>query len=209
MPVAASTVLGRARSAVGRTTSGAASRVGMLFQQGALFSAFSVLENIAFALRELGKSLPDDLVRDAVDGQAADGGAGRIGPRPQDAGGSVGRHDQAGGAGARAHHGPAAAVAGRTHGRAGPRQRSDAFCALLQGSLHQELGLTVVMVTHDLDTMLRAVSTRVAVVADKHIVAQGSAAEVMAQPHPFIKEFFLGERGLRAAALLHNTPKAG
>jgi hypothetical protein len=28
----------------------------------------------------------------------------------------------------------------------------------------------------------------------------------MAQPHPFIKEFFLGERGLRASALLHTTP---
>jgi len=40
------------------------------------------------------------------------------------------------------------------------------------------------------------------VVADRHIVADGSAAEVMAQPHPFIREFFLGERGRRASALL-------
>ncbi|EKD99204.1 MAG: hypothetical protein ACD_23C00080G0001 [uncultured bacterium] len=68
-------------------------------------------------------------------------------------------------------------------------------------SLHQELSLTVVMVTHDLDTLLE-LSTRIAVVADRHIVASGSAAEVMAQPHPFIKEFFLGERGRRASALL-------
>jgi len=67
--------------------------------------------------------------------------------------------------------------------------------------LHQELGLMVVMVTHDLDTILE-LSTRIAVVADRHIVAEGSAAFVMAQPHPFIKEFFLGERGLRASALL-------
>jgi phospholipid/cholesterol/gamma-HCH transport system ATP-binding protein len=84
---------------------------------------------------------------------------------------------------------------------------ADEFCALLK-ALHQELGLTVVMVTHDLDTLLE-LSTRIAVVADKHIVALGSAAQVMVQPHPFIKEFFLGERGQRAAALLQNTPKAG
>ena len=47
------------------SATGAASRVGMLFQHGALFSAFSVLENIAFPLREL-KLLPDDLIRDAA-----------------------------------------------------------------------------------------------------------------------------------------------
>jgi phospholipid/cholesterol/gamma-HCH transport system ATP-binding protein len=56
---------------------------------------------------------------------------------------------------------------------------------------------------------IEELSTRIAVVADKHIIAQGSAAEVMAQPHPFIKEFFLGERGLRASALLHAAPKTG
>src|SRR6185312_6501799 len=44
---------------------GASSRVGMLFQQGALFSAFNVLDNVAFALRELG-TLPDPLIRDAA-----------------------------------------------------------------------------------------------------------------------------------------------
>src|SRR5258705_5915127 len=44
---------------------GAASRIGMLFQHGALFSAFSVLENIAFPLREL-KTLPSALIREAA-----------------------------------------------------------------------------------------------------------------------------------------------
>ena len=42
-----------------------AAKVGMLFQRGALFSAFNVLDNIAFALREL-KVLPDELIRDAA-----------------------------------------------------------------------------------------------------------------------------------------------
>ncbi len=57
------TVLGR--PAAEMSGEDAAARVGMLFQQGALFSAFNVLDNIAFALRELG-TLPDALVRDAA-----------------------------------------------------------------------------------------------------------------------------------------------
>eukprot|EP01034_Spumella_vulgaris_P030111 gene30110-37272_t len=57
------TVLGRPASEMGRE--GAASRVGMLFQHGALFSAFNVLDNVAFALREQG-TLPDELVRAAA-----------------------------------------------------------------------------------------------------------------------------------------------
>ncbi|MEP6773521.1 MAG: ATP-binding cassette domain-containing protein, partial [Polaromonas sp.] len=57
------TVLGRPAAELGKH--GAASRVGMLFQQGALFSAFTVLENIAFPLREL-KTLPHELVRETA-----------------------------------------------------------------------------------------------------------------------------------------------
>src|SRR3989338_6470396 len=57
------TVLGRPAELMGGE--GAASRVGMLFQHGALFSAFNVLDNVAFALREQG-TLLDDLVRDAA-----------------------------------------------------------------------------------------------------------------------------------------------
>ena len=57
------TVLGQPVSQL--TRDGAATRVGMLFQQGALFSAFSVLDNIAFPLRETG-TLPDELVREAA-----------------------------------------------------------------------------------------------------------------------------------------------
>ena len=56
-------VLGKPAAELGKR--GAASRVGMLFQQGALFSAFTVLENIAFPLREL-KVVPAELVREAA-----------------------------------------------------------------------------------------------------------------------------------------------
>jgi phospholipid/cholesterol/gamma-HCH transport system ATP-binding protein len=80
---------------------------------------------------------------------------------------------------------------------------ADAFCALLR-SLHRELGLTVLMVTHDLDTLFE-LSTRIAVVADKHIVVSGTTSEVMASAHPFVRDFFQGARGKRAASLLPTT----
>ena len=57
------TVLGRPAAELGKR--GAARRVGMLFQHGALFSAFTVLENIAFPLREL-KTLPRSLIYEAA-----------------------------------------------------------------------------------------------------------------------------------------------
>ena len=56
-------VLGQPVADLGRR--GAAARIGMLFQHGALFSAFSVIENIAFPLREL-RTLPRALIRDAA-----------------------------------------------------------------------------------------------------------------------------------------------
>jgi phospholipid/cholesterol/gamma-HCH transport system ATP-binding protein len=83
---------------------------------------------------------------------------------------------------------------------------ADGFCALLQ-SLHRELDLTVVMVTHDLDTIFE-LSTRVAVVADKHIVIHATPAEVVALDHPFVQDFFCGGRGRRAQALLQPPPQA-
>ena len=57
------TVLGRPAAELGGE--GASARVGMLFQHGALYSAFNVLDNIAFALRELG-TLPPALVQDVA-----------------------------------------------------------------------------------------------------------------------------------------------
>jgi phospholipid/cholesterol/gamma-HCH transport system ATP-binding protein len=63
--------------------------------------------------------------------------------------------------------------------------------------LSEELGLTVMLVTHDLDT-LAALSTRVAVLAEQHIVAYGSTDEIMHIDHPFIRNFFLSERSVRA-----------
>lgn len=75
---------------------------------------------------------------------------------------------------------------------------SDEFCALLR-ELRAELGLTVVMVTHDLDTLF-ALSSRVAVLAEKRVLVTGTPQEVAQFQHPFITTFFQGERGRRAMA---------
>ncbi len=148
-------VLGEPASQMGRR--GASSRVGMLFQHGALFSAFSVLDNIAFALREL-KTLPTALARDVamvklqMVGLKAQDGA----KMPADlSGGMVKRVALAR---ALAMDPPLLLLDEPTAGL--DPSASDDFCELLR-SLHQELGLTVVMVTHDLDTLF-ALSTRVA-----------------------------------------------
>ena len=74
--------------------------------------------------------------------------------------------------------------------------RSEGFVKLIR-ELHDRLSFTVVMATHDLDTLV-SVSDRVAVLADQKVVVCGGLQEVVAYDHPFIRHFFLGERGLRA-----------
>src|SRR5690606_40186909 len=76
--------------------------------------------------------------------------------------------------------------------------RSDSFVKLIR-ALGAELCLTVVLVTHDLDT-LAALSTKVAVLAEGRILAYGSMQEVMQVEHPFIHNFFHSARGARALA---------
>jgi phospholipid/cholesterol/gamma-HCH transport system ATP-binding protein len=74
--------------------------------------------------------------------------------------------------------------------------RSESFVKLIAG-LREELGLTVVMVTHDLDTLV-ALSDRVAVLCDQQLIAVGSVLEIAGLSHKFICNFFQGERGQRA-----------
>ena len=66
-------------------------------------------------------------------------------------------------------------------------------------SLKKTLGLTVFMVTHDLDT-LHTACDRIAVLAEKRVIAVGSIDEVRADPHPWIQEYFAGPRGRAALA---------
>ena len=68
-------------------------------------------------------------------------------------------------------------------------------------------GLTVIMVTHDLDTVVE-LSTQVAVLADKRVVAYAPLAEVVQVPHPFIEQYFHGTRGERALTALGSANAA-
>jgi phospholipid/cholesterol/gamma-HCH transport system ATP-binding protein len=193
------TVLGKPAAELGKR--GAAQRVGMLFQQGALFSAFTVLENIAFPLREL-KTLPSALIHEAamVKLQMVGLAPEHADKMPSDlSGGMVKRVSLAR---ALIMDPPLLLLDEPTAGL--DPDSSDSFCALLR-SLHKGMGLTVVMVTHDLDTLFE-LSTRIAVLADQKVIVSGPPREVIAFPHPFIRNFFLGERGQRAMELLREYP---
>ena len=193
------TVLGKPAAELGKR--GAASRVGMLFQQGALFSAFTVLENIAFPLREL-NCLPAELIREAamVNLQMVGLPADAAGKMPSDlSGGMIKRVALAR---ALIMDPPLLLLDEPTAGL--DPESADSFCALLR-SLHQGMGLTVVMVTHDLDTLFE-LSTRIAVLAEQKVIVNDVPREVVAFAHPFIHELFLGERGQRAMALLREYP---
>lgn len=180
---------------------GAATRVGMLFQHGALYTAFSVLDNIAFALREQGH-LPDALVREHAMMKLQ-----MVGLKPEHAhrmpsnlsGGMIKRVALAR---ALIMDPPLLLLDEPTAGL--DPHSSDDFCALLR-DLHAQLGLTAIMVTHDLDTLF-ALSTRVAVLAQKRVITTGTAQEVARFEHPFITTFFQGERGRRAQT--HIPPAA-
>jgi len=193
------TVLGRPVSEILRES--AAARVGMLFQQGALFSAFTVLENIALPLTET-RALSTALAREAAMVKLR-----MVGLNPGDAhklpaelsGGMIKR---AALARALIMDPPLLMLDEPTAGL--DPDSSEAFCELLDG-LHQELKLTVVMVTHDLDTLF-ALSTRVAVLADRHVIIAAPVPDVLACDHPFVKQFFWGERGRRAMASRHLKP---
>ncbi|MEG0201161.1 MAG: ATP-binding cassette domain-containing protein [Comamonas sp.] len=173
----------------------AASHVGMLFQQGALYSAFNVLDNIAFALRERG-TLPDEVVRDAALVKLQ-----MVGLKPEHAarmpsdlsGGMIKRVALAR---ALMMDPPLLLLDEPTAGL--DPNGSDEFCELLL-DIHRELGLTVIMVTHDLDTLF-ALSSRVAVLAEKKVLFTGAPRDVAEVEHPFIEHFFQGDRGRRAMA---------
>jgi phospholipid/cholesterol/gamma-HCH transport system ATP-binding protein len=66
-------------------------------------------------------------------------------------------------------------------------------------SLRDKLDLTVFLITHDLDT-LYAICDRVAVLADRKVVAVGTIEQLLALDHPWIQEYFNGPRGRAAAA---------
>jgi phospholipid/cholesterol/gamma-HCH transport system ATP-binding protein len=162
-------------------------RFGMLFQQGALFSALTVFDNIAFPLREL-KQFDEDIIYTLVMHKLS---LVELEPKHGDllpaelSGGMVKR---VGLARALALE-PELLVLDEPTSGLDP-DRSEKFVDLIK-QLKQALGLTVLFVTHDLDTLV-SLADRVAVLADKHIVAACSLPELGNIDHPFVSNFFQG-----------------
>ncbi|MBS1159955.1 MAG: ATP-binding cassette protein [Proteobacteria bacterium] len=164
-------------------------RLGMLFQHGALFSALSVFDNIAFPLREL-RCLDEDWIRRLVHLKLAmvelETAHGKLMPAEL-SGGMVKRVALARALALE----PELLLLDEPTAGLDP-DRSQNFVELV-GSLQQALGLTVLMVTHDLNT-LAGLATHVAVLAEQRIIAFGPKDQVMTVDHPFVTGFFGADR---------------
>ncbi len=168
-------------------------RWGVLFQSGALFSALSVRENVGAPLIEHTR-LPTRLVDEIADMKIAMTGLPASAGDLQPAELSGGMRKRAGLARAIAMDPELLFLDEPTAGL--DPISAEAFDRLIR-NLSDNLGLTVFMITHDLDS-LYAICDRVAVIADKKIVAVAPVHELEKSDHPWIKEYFLGPRG-RAA----------
>jgi len=169
-------------------------RWGVLFQNGALFSTLTVAENVQVPLREyydLGEVLLDEIAAYKV---------GMVG-LPEEAGPKF-PSELSGGMKKRAGLARSLALDPELLFLDEPTAGLDPISAAaldeLIRSLADTLGLTVFLITHDLDT-LHAICDRVAVLADKRVIAIGTIPELLALDHPWIQEYFNGPRGRVAA----------
>jgi len=170
-------------------------RWGVLFQNGALFSTLTVAENVQVPIREYYPALDETLLDEIASYKIVATGlpAESSSKFPSELSG--GMRKRAGLARALAIDPELLFLDEPTAGL--DPIGAEAFDALIKG-LRDLLGLTVFLITHDLDT-LHAICDRVAVIADKHVVAVGTIEELLALDHPWIQEYFNGPRG-RAAA---------
>ncbi len=171
-------------------------RWGVLFQNGALFSTLTVAENVEVPIREYFPFIKPPLLDEiasykiAMSGLSADAG-----PKfPSELSG--GMRKRAGLARALALDPELLFLDEPTAGL--DPIGAAAFDELIL-ALQKRLELTVFLITHDLDT-LWAICDRVAVLADKRVVATGTIEELLALDHPWIQEYFNGPRGRAAAA---------
>jgi len=178
-------------------------RWGVLFQGGALFSTLTVAENVQVPLKEFYRELPPSLLDEiAAYKVVMTGLPGDAGPKyPAELSG--GMKKRAGLARALALDPELLFLDEPTAGL--DPIGAAAFDGLIQ-SLQRTLGLTVFLITHDLDT-LYAICDRVAVLADKKVIAIGTIDELKATDHPWIHEYFEGPRG-RAASTGKELPAA-
>ena len=168
-------------------------RWGVLFQQGALFSNLTVRENVSAPMFEHTR-LDRQEIRRLADLKIALSGLPPEAATKKPAELSGGMRKRAGLARALALDPELLFLDEPTSGL-DPIGAAE-FDELI-ADLSDSLGLTVFMITHDMDS-LYAICDRVAVLADKKIVAVAPVAELERSDHPWIKEYFLGPRG-RAA----------
>lgn len=166
---------------------------GILFQDGALFSALTVAENIQVPYREhlqLSDRLMDELASLKITMVGLPLEAGTKYPSEL----SGGMRKRAGLARALALDPEILFLDEPTAGL--DPIGAAAFDTLIR-DLQRTLGLTVFLVTHDLDT-LHATCDRIAVLADKRVTLEGTMADMLKSEHPWVKEYFTGPRA-RAA----------
>ncbi len=170
------------------------SRWGVLFQGGALFSTLTVGENVVVPIKEFYPEIAPELQREIAGFKVMLSGL------PPEAAVKF-PSELSGGMRKRAALARALALDPELLFLDEPTAGLDpigaaAFDSLIK-ELHETLGLTVFLITHDLDT-LHEICDRVAVLADRKVIAVGTIPELMASDHPWIQEYFNGPRG-RAA----------
>ncbi|MGE4321473.1 MAG: ABC transporter ATP-binding protein [Sphingobium sp.] len=171
-------------------------RWGVLFQGGALFSTLTVAENVEVPIREyypnIGAQLRDEIAAYKI----------RMTGLPPEAGPKY-PSELSGGMRKRAGLARALALDPDLLFLDEPTAGLDPIGAAAfdeqTRQLQQMLGLTIFLITHDLDT-LYSICDRVAVLADRKVRAVGTIDELLATDHPWIQEYFNGPRGRAATA---------
>ncbi len=165
-------------------------RLGVLFQHGALFSALTVRENIQVPMREyldLPKDLMDEFARLKIE---------LVGLAPEAA--DKYPAELSGGMIKRAALARALALDPDLVFLDEPTSGLDPIGAAefdeLIAKLRDTLGLTVYMVTHDLDSLF-TVCDRIAVLGQKHVLVSGTVEDMLACEEPWVKSYFRGKRG--------------
>jgi phospholipid/cholesterol/gamma-HCH transport system ATP-binding protein len=172
-------------------------RWGVLFQQGALFSSLSVLQNVQFPMREY-LSLSKRLVREMAEVKLD-----MVGLRPEDWGKLP--SELSGGMTKRVALARALALDPELVFLDEPTSGLDPISAgdfdELIRTLQRTLGLTVFMITHDLES-LHTVCDRIGVLAGGKVVASGPISEMLRSEHPWVRTYFQGKRGNNLARAL-------